>query len=143
MKRTLNYFISFILLLLCCTNAKAQNGSYQVFTSDTAGTHYGLTFRLANADFSDVAKIVFYKKVVDDVHPNANSTDSLTKIKEIYITKNGEYYLLVEDNQVSAIKTFFNTSFYVPKEEYSKVAYFKYKLISSNGSSKTYLFNKN
>lgn len=133
MKQFKFYFLA-LFILGCLNKVVSQNTEYQLLVADTADA-YAYSFRIPNSNFDSINKISFYKKL--------SSSDSTFLLKEIYITKNGPYFLLVEGQQVSAIQNFFYTVLALPKEEVAILTNFVYKLDNVNGSSQSYLINRN
>jgi hypothetical protein len=113
---------------------KAQNNVYDLLKTDTTGTVFSLAFRIKNSSLDNVSKISFYK--------SSNNGSSTSLLKEIFVSKNGDYYLLVDSELIYCVQDLFHTTISVDKTEYSSITNFSYIITDNNNVAQSYLAAK-
>lgn len=125
-------FIIFSFIMIC--EGKAQNNVYDLLKTDTTGTVFSLAFRIKNSSLDNVSKISFYK--------SSNNGSSTSLLKEIFVSKNGDYYLLVDSELIYCVQDLFHTTISVDKTEYSSITNFSYIITDNNNVAQSYLAAK-
>lgn len=112
--------------------SQAQNSEYEFIKTDTSQTEYHFRFIIKNSNLNNIERISFYK----------SSSDTTILIKEIFVTKDGDYFFLADEYRIIGIQQFFYTELLFTKQEYSTITSLSYDLKKDDGTTESFQINK-